>query len=190
MLVKDPKYFLESLQRMYLMNQGFPIANEEESFEIILRPDTGVVDGMDFEIVILYNPGKDPNGTFRGLLEREGYETDDDEFVLDDFYIPQDAGPDSESVAHAMKIVNTCYTYMICSCNKYLIRDSKPMCCYCHMTATEEDMKQETCTICHEETAKRGMRSQSCCKQYVHLRCISKWTMTNPTCPVCRAETK
>lgn len=189
-MIKSKSYFLGSLNRIYSANRGFTFRNEEETFDLTLRPDPDVTDRMSFEVVILYEEEKDPNGTFRALLERECIEMDEDEFLLEDFCLSKEATPDSPEVAHAINIINACYAYRLCSCSKYMIRDAHPMCYFCHMIATEEDMKKETCAICHEETPKIGMKPQPCCRQYMHVRCIKKWNDTNPNCPICRASSK
>jgi hypothetical protein len=157
---------------------------------MVMRPSESMMDTtnetMSFEIVVIYGEEKDPQGTFKSLLDREFEEIDEDVYLLEDFTIRKNAKADSTEVLEAIKNVNACYEYRLCPCNKYVIKDAHAMCFYCHMTAVNSDMNLETCTICHEETHKIAMRPQPCCKQYMHTRCINTWNNLNPNCPICR----
>ena len=203
-MITNSKYFLEALHRMDNENRGFSFENKEGSFQMTLRPEKNEClendNFMSFEIVIVYEEDKDPRGTFHALLEREFEEMDEDDYLMDDFSIEKNCTETSDDVRVAMEIVNQCFSYRFCPCNKYFIKGttgttgttgtSYPMCYRCHMTATEDDMKVETCAICHEETPRIGMKPQSCCKQYMHARCINRWNDSNPTCPICRVSDK
>lgn len=194
-MISNKKYLLEALHRMNDEHRGFSFENHEGTFQMTLRPEKNeclVDDGfISFEIVVVYGEDKDPHRTFRALLEREFEEMDEDEYLVDDFSIEKTSTETSEDVCVAMDIINRCFSYRFCPCNKYLIGGTTyPMCYHCHMTATEDDMKIETCTICHDETPRIAMKPQPCCKQYMHVRCIDKWNDVNPTCPMCRVASK
>ena len=189
-MIKNATYFLESLKRIHAGNHGVSFQNAEESFEMVLRTDPDTTEGMEFEISIFRDEDDDPSGKFRALMKRECNEVDEDEFLLEDFYIPADATPTSKEVIEAIAIVNMCHGYKVCPCNKYMIRDGHQMCLFCNMTADEESMKMDTCVICYEDTPKMGMHPQACCGQTMHRRCLDAWYGHSLTCPICRAVCK
>jgi hypothetical protein len=189
-MITNPTYFLETMKRMYASRSGVMFRNEDGTFAMVLRCDSDITYRMAFDIDIVYDEDTDPTGAYHQLLVNECMETEEDVFNVVSFDICKDAEPTSEDVTRAIKLVNECHSYRLCPCNKYMIRDDHPMCFHCHMTATEADMKIETCTICHEETPRIGMKPQPCCKQYMHTRCIETWynssASKNPRCPICR----
>ncbi|KAJ3192871.1 hypothetical protein HK101_005818 [Irineochytrium annulatum] len=49
------------------------------------------------------------------------------------------------------------------------------------MTAEEE--RAQTCVVCMDGEVQ--VRT-TCCRQFYHLQCLFKWSVSNPTCPSCR----
>lgn len=192
-LVQDTGNFLEAMNRLYNLNEGFLFKNSEESMNLMLRCDPDETSTMRFEVVIDYE--EDDSGKFLDLLNRELVEIDGDEHVLGHFTIDKKSTLEDDDVKDAMESLNTMYNIRACGCNKYFIRDSHPVCIYCQMTASKSDMTMEQCTICHEVTPKITLRAQPCCRQFIHARCINKWINSDasgedPRCPICRAPTK
>lgn len=197
MLITNSENFLDAVRRIAAMNEGIVFDNCDESFEIMFRhnPECPTMDAMMFDALILYDEDNDTTGRFRKLLQREVFETEDDEYILARFYIEHAATSTSESVKAAMEKLNAFHSIRVCPCNNYFIRDGKPMCFFCHMTSTAEALECAMCSICHEETPRITLHTQTCCGQIMHMHCLDKWHKSdasgeNPSCPMCRSVLK
>ena len=192
-LIQNAENFLNGLKRLYDTDEAIVFPNIDETFVVMIRSEQEheCDDEMIFEVLIVYDVNKHSE-QFLQLLEREVIENDDDEFFLGRVCISKTSTKDSEDVTRDMQRINGFYAMRICPCNRYFIRDVYPVCIYCQMIASEEQMQCSTCTICHEETPKIAMAPRPCCKQSMHMHCLDRWLNSeasgeNPTCPICRA---
>jgi hypothetical protein len=204
-LITNPNYFLESMRRIHTEDSEVLFHNSEKTLRLMLRKDSNYDsedDDMDnlkpttkIEFLIQYREDEDPHGRLYKLLDwdAEGYFCDWDStaYILDDFDLP--SGPShsiEQNVAYALERINKVYNYSICGCGERLIKDERPICFFCHMTGSNETMEEELCCICHEKTPRVSLKVQTCCKQYIHPRCLSTWEHTKETgaasCPLCR----
>lgn len=194
-------YFFEALKRLW-PGQTLTFSNIENSFEFLLRPVLDHEDMMEpatemrFELLIVYDADKDDDGEFEQLLDREFNNNEDGEHLVDEYVVDKSkTAEESFEITYMMSTMNRYARYRVCPCSKYLIKDNEPLCIYCHMTASEQDMTLETCMICHDESPRVTMEPRPCCKHLMHKRCIKRWCNSEasgdePTCPTCRAPIK
>ena len=45
-----------------------------------------------------------------------------------------------------------------------------------------------TCPICLLDIGEEGGVSVCCCKNSMHLECVTRWAEQTPTCPMCRSD--
>lgn len=103
-----------------------------------------------------------------------------------------------KDVEEVINLVNRVYTWSICPCGEYLIKDGSHMCVYCQMTQPPEDsIDTFFCPICHDETRVRWSVHLPCCKQRIHRSCKVRYEQQqqqeeehdgqNVKCPMCRS---
>jgi hypothetical protein len=193
-LVKSKERFWSVLKRIHETNDGVVYQNEERSFKFMIRndPDGGAGKFMVFDLAIIAT--EDDDRVQEALeMEHDGWWDDDDStmFVIESWEFEK-AGPDDEELQEMMDYVNCTYDYKICPCGTYFIKDKKDACFYCEMTASDEDMKRETCPICLSDGFTMHMKKTKCCDQIVHRGCAKAWTLKGKsgTCALCRAPTQ
>jgi len=194
-LIKDPINFLDAVKRMTSDNIVIQFPNVDDSFVIMLRQLFDDDDASHtIEVVIVYDEDKDPSESFYSLLEMDGMgffdEEDESSYIIDRFQFPTTPSSDDDDLLDAVSRINEVYAMRKCPCNKYLIKDSGPICLYCHMTATPDDMLSHLCPICHDDGPRIAMATQSCCGQLMHSACLQRWfdKQKCETCPMCRHQ--
>ncbi len=193
-LVKNKERFWEVLKRIHESNDGVVYENEERSFKFMIRndPEGGAGKFMVMDLVIIATENDE-----RVLdvleLEHDGWwdEDDDTSFVVESWEFEK-SKPNQEELQEMMDYVNCTYDYKICPCEKYFIKDKKDACFFCEMTASDDDMKRETCPICLVDGFAMHMKRTKCCNQVIHRGCARAWTLKGKTntCAMCRAPTQ
>ncbi len=51
-----------------------------------------------------------------------------------------------------------------------------------------DNILNENCSICHEKYNINEYKRHLCCVHYFHKKCIDKWLINNPNCPMCRKD--
>lgn len=189
--IKSKERFWDVLKRIYDSNDGVVYENEERSFKFMIRnnPDGGAGKFMVMDLVIIAT--EDDERVSEVLeLEHDGWWDDDDDtsFIVESWEFEK-AKPDQEQLQEMMEYVNCTYDYKICPCGKYFIKDKKDACFFCEMTASDADMKRETCPICLADGFFMHMKKTKCCDQIVHRGCAKTWSLKGKTntCALCRA---
>lgn len=191
-LVKNKERFWNVLKRVHESNDGLVYENEERSFKFMIRndPEGGAGKFMVMDLVIISSEEEERVQEVLEL-EHDGWWDDDNDFVIESWEFEK-ANPDQDELQEMMDYVNCTYEYKICPCGKYFIKDKKDACFFCEMTASEEDMKRETCPICLSDGFTMHMKRTKCCDQIVHRGCAKAWTLKGKsgTCALCRAPTQ
>ena len=52
---------------------------------------------------------------------------------------------------------------------------------------SKTECKDKECFMCMEPYKKSTIIAQLECKHFIHKKCLKRWGMTNPTCPLCRS---
>lgn len=105
-----------------------------------------------------------------------------------DFYIIEEymcMPDDLDTIESARQKLNEMYTWSVCPCSSYMIKDGQALCYMCDMTYTSET-STEFCVICHEHGHERWTLTTTCCKQKMHKMCYSLWENKSETCAYCR----
>lgn len=198
MLIKEPTHLTACLERLRKHNTGVIFYNCDETFKLLLRNDPTVLEGLiGAEICIVY--GLDENGDPATpqdevvqrvvQLDPDGYEDEEDTFVLGNFAFDAD---DVEGATDAAARINDIFAMTICRCQRYFIKDrscqGNDLCPFCTMTSTKDDIARQFCCVCQEISAKMHMIKQPCCSQHIHTACLNKWhgTVGEIQCPMCR----
>jgi hypothetical protein len=192
--VKNKDRFWSVLQRVHETNDAIVYENDERSFKFMIRndPDGGAGKFMVMDLAIIA-PEDDERVQEALEYEHDGWWDDDDPttFVVESWEFEK-AKPDQGELQEMMDYVNRTHEYKICPCGRYLVKDKKDACFFCEMTASDDDMKRETCPICLCDGFAMHMKRTKCCDQIVHRGCAKAWTLKGKTgtCALCRAPTQ
>ena len=192
LIIRSAKGFLGCLRRLHNNNDAITFMNDENSLRIRVRNDPFVEDEdeedvIGFEVCLV----DDDDDALHDVLKLEsgGYVDDERILVLETYeFVREELEQDPTLLQPAIDFINGVFHYTICLCGKYLVKDDAAMCYYCHMTASDEDLKQEFCFVCHTSTVQKQMTCLKCCSQYVHAKCLNRWRSVskNKDCPHCR----
>lgn len=106
-----------------------------------------------------------------------------DFYVIEEFICQPD---DIETIDAARRKLNEMYTWSVCPCCSYFIKDKKSTCIMCEMTRSKDQSQDDFCVICHEHGHDRWMATTPCCKQRMHTMCLNQWQQKSETCAYCR----
>lgn len=188
MLVNDPVAMLATLKRLHVLNDGVLFWNEQRSFKLMLRNDPVDPESVACELAIVVD--EDDEGMMRVLemMTNDGYMDEPGTLVVESWcFAASDVG--LEEAAKVQHAVNRVYSYRVCPCAKYLIKDDAGVCLFCQMTASADNSSWHFCPICCEEGREMHMTLQPCCGQHLHARCMETWVHKSgdDRCPLCRA---
>ena len=191
-LIKDAQQLVACLKTICATNDAIVLYNHDETLKLLIRhdPDAMLEDeehDLPFELCMVTDE-RDAAWTTLIDLEYDGFvDEDGDTFVFDTMVVSPD---DPESITKAVDRINQVYNMALCNCKRYLTRNRQPACLFCVLTSTKEDMQLIFCPICQEESARRHMKQQHCCTQWLHPHCLKRWLDTdeNDTCPLCRKK--
>lgn len=206
-LITCPKSFVEAIQRLCKGKDAIAFRNPS-GLRIMLRYDLTselISDSeenknvLSFDLSILLEGESD---YIKKLIQNEVDMMMDsgevENCVIDEF----DLNPTNESdVQEVIDLINKVYTWSICPCGEYLIKDNDTMCLYCQMIQPPDDeLENFFCPICHEETRVRWSVQLPCCKQKIHRSCKIRYeekqrqqqqqdedTSQDLHCPLCRS---
>lgn len=190
MLVKEPSHLIAAMDRLRRDNTGIVFRNCDDTFKILLRNDPDADAGMVAGDICIVHGEDDPRDEIvrRVIdLDPDGYEDEHGTFVMESFCFPR---TDLEAATETALRLNLLFASPMCRCQMYLIKDRRPMCVFCTLTSTSEDLKPHFCCVCQDASPQMHMRLQSCCSQYVHPSCLTKWHTTSgkTQCPMCRTD--
>jgi hypothetical protein len=207
MLVRDTKSLMETLRRMSESEKSIGYPNEDGTIRFILRNDPEGSAGryMAFELVVVTDDeNEDDNARVREAIthDYDGYWEDaadpaEAAYILDSWELPKDLPKDpakfasdevKETLEEIRDAINESRGYKICPCSKYFIKDGKPLCLFCHLTATPPDFEAAECPICMDDGLAMHMKPTKCCDKMVHRECLRTWGLKSNTdkCPLCR----
>lgn len=188
--LKTRDRFWTALKRVHATNSAVTYFSKDESFKLMIRndPEGGAGKYMVVDLVIV--APEDEDRVLDVLeLENDGWWDDEDPaaFVVESWEFEKDA-PDEDELTEMMEYVNATYKYTFCPCGKYFIKDDRDVCVFCDMTASDDDLRKESCPICLSDGYMMHMKKTACCGQIVHRECCKAWTNKSKTCALCRAK--
>lgn len=190
-MLKSRDQFWSAVQRIHETNSGITYHNEDSTFKLMIRndPDGGAGKFMVLDLIIVA-PEEEERVIEALEMENDGWWDEDDPtaFVVESWeFLKKD--PDEDEIKEMMDYVNATYKYKICPCAKYFIKDGKDMCVFCELTASQDDLKKESCPICLSDGYTMHMKKTKCCSQTVHKDCAKTWSLKGNTdkCALCRA---
>lgn len=192
-LIHDAEAFVSCIRRLHANNDAFLFRSKDGAITYMLRNgDGGTPTTAQCELCIMCD-SEDEDMTELLRLEHEGYFEDTTTFLVDEFDIPLDAAAHTSSeVVTAIERLNTVYSYTICLCGRYMIKDGFAVCFHCQLTQNPILIQDTTCCICLEKGSTKCMQVRPCCNQYIHSTCWRKYvrmsppSLEQPPCPLCR----
>lgn len=193
-IVKDVKGLLACVTRMHLSNDALVFWNCSREFRLMLRNDPDEPGTLSFELCVVPGDEEDeeegvPDVTRVLEMEYDGFH-DEGLFVVDSFSFQLDeAVRDPEILEAARSKINQAYSYVVCRCGAYFIKDAAKMCLFCQMSCDPAVAAEHFCAICHETSIEPHMVKQACCGQMLHRTCLARWERkgSDARCPLCRA---
>lgn len=185
-LVKDADSLLATVRRLHALNDVVIFWNEQRSFKLMLRNDPIDAETVSMELAMVFDD--DDEVMLRIVdLTNDGYVDEPGTFVLDSWTSPA-AEFGTDEAAKIMKAINDAYTWHVCRCGSYLIKDDAEICVFCCMTRSQADKAVHFCAICCEEGMRMHMDLQACCAQHLHRHCLATWRAKSgdERCPLCR----
>ena len=112
---------------------------------------------------------------------------DDDVLLMGEFSIRRGVhGAANRQLVKLRQLLEECTELRVCCCKRSFIYDREDMCCVCHLTATDDDLKNEFCSICQDSGCRKVMRATECCNNYLHQKCFAR--LPDGRCPYCRHQ--
>lgn len=199
-LFKEPALLWQGLQRLHATDTSILFPNSEGSFRLLIRPLESVKgeedddDDMVFDVCLVARPdlSDEQEAMWDMLLEQEQdgcWDEDSGMFVMEEFQVSMKDSHDDRLVDVMSRLNALCAT-RVCGCQLYLLKDSHDLCVFCVMTGVFSEVAKEFCCICQSQTARKHMKAQPCCQQWMHASCLEAWkeNADTPSCPTCRKQ--
>lgn len=184
-LTTCPVAFMDGMRRIKRHQQVIMFWNFDRTLRLMLRYDPVGDAAIAMELIVVDDEDM-PHLQDCCDNEYEGYyaEDNDDFFVIDSFYIPDEAAEAEAAVYAAMRKVNAAYSMFACGCRRYFVREpGESMCALCQLSGTPESLAPHECIVCSVPGPRMHMSSTKCCGNLMHKGCLARW---GTSCMFCR----